>query len=81
MAAIHWKSGIGGNFDDPLKWSTATVPGSSDDTLIDASGTYTVESLLTRTLHSLTLAAGATLELKTVVLTYTFSEPTPTTGP
>lgn len=64
MAAIHWKSGIGGNFDDPLKWSTATVPGSSDDTLIDASGTYTVESLLTRTLHSLTLAAGATLEIE-----------------
>ncbi|QHP67434.1 hypothetical protein EI171_08330 [Bradyrhizobium sp. LCT2] len=63
MTAIHWKSGVGGNFDDASNWSTATVPSSSDDALIDASGTYTVESSLSRTVHSLTMAAGATLEI------------------
>lgn len=63
MTAIQWKSGIGGNFDDASKWSTATVPASLDDALIDASGTYTVESLTARTVHSLTMAIGATLEI------------------
>lgn len=63
MAAIRWKSGVSGNFSDASNWSTATVPGSSDDALINASGTYTVESSLTRTVHSLTMAPGATLEI------------------
>ncbi|MET4176277.1 hypothetical protein ABIB99_007397 [Bradyrhizobium sp. LA6.1] len=63
MTAIHWKSGISGNFDDASKWITATVPSSFDDALIDASGTYTVESSRARTVHSLTMVAGATLEI------------------
>lgn len=64
MTAIHWKSGISGFFDNASNWSTGTVPGSWDDALIDASGTYTVDSLpLTLTLQSLTLAVGATLEV------------------
>ncbi|MDA9475066.1 hypothetical protein XI03_11255 [Bradyrhizobium sp. CCBAU 65884] len=39
------------------------MPGSLDDALIDASGTYTVESLTARTVHSLTMAIGASLEI------------------
>lgn len=65
MTAIHWKSGISGNFDDGFNWSTGGVPSASDDALIDATGTYAVEitSPLTQTVHSLTLVAGATLNI------------------
>lgn len=65
MTAIHWKSGISGNFDDGFNWSTGVVPSASDDALIDATGTYAVEitSPLTQTVHSLALVAGATLNI------------------
>lgn len=59
----HWKSGISGNFDDAFNWSTGRVPSISDEALIDATGTYTVTTSLARTVHSLTLAGGATLNI------------------
>jgi len=44
MANIHWTTGIDGFFQNPLSWSTGTVPGAGDNAIIDAPGTYTVVS-------------------------------------
>lgn len=63
MTAIHWKSGISGNFDDGFNWSTGAVPSASDDALIDATGTYVVTTSLSKTVQSLSTAAGATLDI------------------
>lgn len=63
MAAIHWKSGISGFFDSGTNWSTGTVPGSFDDAVIDATGTYIVTTSLPRTVHSLSTAESATLDI------------------
>ena len=41
MATIKWISG-NGSWTTASNWSPGTVPGSSDDAVIDASGTYTV---------------------------------------
>jgi hypothetical protein len=42
MPTSKWKSGNDGIWDTAGNWSTDTVPGSSDDAVIDASGSYTV---------------------------------------
>jgi hypothetical protein len=41
-AAIHWINTNGGDWSDPTNWSTGTVPGPSDDVLIDVGGNITV---------------------------------------
>lgn len=53
MAAIFWNTGISGNWSVATNWSSDTVPGSSDDVTIDASGAYTV-TVDGRAVHSLT---------------------------
>ena len=42
MANIHWTTGVDGFFQNPLSWSTGTVPGAGDNAVIDAPGAYTV---------------------------------------
>jgi hypothetical protein len=63
MTTIRWKAPVNGFFVDGTKWSTGTVPGASDNALIDASGIYTVISPVAETVASVSLAAGATLEI------------------
>src|SRR5450432_1660789 len=62
MAAIHWLSGVSGDWSTGSNWSSGTVPGSGDDVTIAASGTYTVTISDNEAAHSLTLNdAGATV--------------------
>ena len=61
--AIHWKSGISGTFETASNWSTGTVPRLGDDALIDATGTYTVTTSLGDSVHSISIAAGGTLDI------------------
>lgn len=39
---VYWKDPVSGNWHDPTKWSTNTVPSSSDNVCISVGGTYTV---------------------------------------
>jgi hypothetical protein len=55
MATIHWISG-NGSWTTASNWSPGTVPGSSDDAVIDASGTYTVTLTVTITVHSIAIS-------------------------
>lgn len=63
MTTIHWKSGISGYFDVGANWSIGTAPGSLDDALIDAGGTYTVTTSSATTVHSLGLTSGITFDI------------------
>jgi hypothetical protein len=49
MAIIHWKIATSGDFNTASNWNPAVVPGSGDDAIIDAVGTYTVTSSTTNT--------------------------------
>jgi hypothetical protein len=64
MTQTTWKNGISDIFDNPARWS-AGVPGSTDDALITATGTYTVtvQSSDNITVAGLATAKGATLLL------------------
>lgn len=42
MASISWKAGTSGAWTDASNWSPSVVPGTDDDALIGASGTYVV---------------------------------------
>ena len=42
MANIHWTTGVDGFFQNPLSWSSGSVPGAGDNGVIDAPGAYTV---------------------------------------
>ena len=42
MATISWVGGNGNNWDTAANWSPSTVPGSSDEAVIAASGNFTV---------------------------------------
>ena len=39
---VHWTNAVGGSWTDPLNWSAGTVPGASDNAIIDAIGSYVV---------------------------------------
>jgi len=39
---FYWKDPVSGNWNDGTKWSTSTVPTSSDNVCINVDGTYTV---------------------------------------
>ncbi|MGA6966971.1 MAG: hypothetical protein WBZ51_25595, partial [Xanthobacteraceae bacterium] len=63
MAAINWIAGSG-SWTTASDWSPATVPGSSDDAVINASGAYTVTLSVTITVNSIAISAsGATLSV------------------
>ena len=59
---ISWASAISGNWNDPTKWDSGTVPTAGDDVVIDASGAdYTVTLNTNATVASFTLnSANAT---------------------
>jgi hypothetical protein len=62
---FHWVGGSG-DWSDPSHWSqnntTGTVPGTNDQAIIDASGTYTVTLDTSQNIYSLTVnAAKATV--------------------
>lgn len=63
MAIIHWKIATSGDFNTASNWNPAVVPGSGDDAIIDAVGTYTVTSSTTNTVHALAIVATATLAI------------------
>jgi hypothetical protein len=60
---ISWKQkGLSGDFATASNWDPAVVPGSVDDAIIGAKGTYTVTSSVDETVDSLTIAKkGITL--------------------
>ena len=54
MVAIFWNTGVSGNWSQKSNWSSGTVPGSTDDVTINATGTYTETVDSTYTVNSLT---------------------------
>ena len=54
MASISWSSGTSGVWTGASNWSPAVVPGTNDDALIAASGTYVV-TVSSETVNSITL--------------------------
>jgi hypothetical protein len=61
MATIKWITG-NGSWTTASKWNTGTVPGSSDDAVIDASGSYTVTLSVPITVNSIAISdSSATL--------------------
>ena len=61
MATIKWITG-NGSWTTASKWNTGTVPGSSDDAVIDASGSYTVTLGVPITVNSIAISdSSATL--------------------
>ena len=66
-----WNNGSGGDFSDTADWSTGTIPGAVDTAAISASGIYTVTTSANETVHALTTAAGATLDITGGIFTMT----------
>jgi hypothetical protein len=59
---VTWVNAAGGDWDTPGNWSTGTVPGPSDDTVINLAGiTVTHASPVADAVHSLTSQAGLVL--------------------
>jgi hypothetical protein len=69
MSIVHWKSPVSGSFEDAQSWDTGTPPGVNDDVfltyLTSVQVPYTVTSFPTvlEEIHSLTIAAGVTLDV------------------
>jgi hypothetical protein len=64
MSQIHWLNPVSGGFTNAADWQGGTVPGASDDAILDAVGaTFTVTSAVSETVDSLQLAANATLSI------------------
>ena len=64
MSQIHWKSAVNADFNTAGDWSTGTVPGASDDAILDAAGgAFTVSTSTGETVNSIQLASNATLSL------------------
>src|SRR6185312_2012627 len=62
MATITWTGGVSGDWTTTADWSTGTVPGATDDVIIDVAGGYTVTISSAQSINNLTLnAAGVTL--------------------
>jgi hypothetical protein len=69
MAVRHWAA-ASGNWTTAADWIGGVVPGSTDDAVIDAAGSYTVAENASSTapikVHSITLGAGAVLGITDV---------------
>src|SRR6516225_725498 len=62
MATIYWLTGASGDWSRGSNWVGGVVPGTGDDAVIDASGSYIVTISTAISANSLTLAAsGATV--------------------
>jgi uncharacterized repeat protein (TIGR01451 family) len=60
LTTAHWINSSGGNWNTPSNWSTGSVPTASNDVVIDAAGTYTVNLDVTPAFNTLTVGGGAT---------------------
>ena len=61
---VSWVSAVDGDFADAGKWNPNSVPGSTDDAFITASGSaYTVTSLADVSVNSISIGADATLAI------------------
>jgi len=58
-ATISWTNTSGGNWSAPANWSPNHAPGSGDDAVITANGSYTVTLDTSPTLDSLTLGGSS----------------------
>src|SRR5271154_356196 len=58
-ATITWTNTAGGNWSVAANWSPNQVPGSSDDAVITASGTYNVTLDTSPTVNSLALGGSS----------------------
>jgi uncharacterized repeat protein (TIGR01451 family) len=58
--AVHWINSSGGNWNTGSNWSGGSVPTASNDVVIDAAGTYTVNLDVNPAFNSLTIGGGAT---------------------
>jgi VCBS repeat-containing protein len=65
MAKIHWAFQVDGSFQTGADWVGQTVPGPSDDAILDAAGStdYTVTSSANQTVNSIQTASTATLAI------------------
>jgi hypothetical protein len=62
---LHWLSAVDGLFTDAADWTADLVPGPSDDAILDASGgAFTVTVNVGEAVHSVQLAANATLDVE-----------------
>src|SRR5205814_20908 len=59
-STAHWINSSGGQWNTSANWSTGTVPTASNDVVIDAAGTYTVNLDVTPAFNTLTIGGGAT---------------------
>jgi hypothetical protein len=65
VAAISWKTGVSGSWTTAANWNPATVPISSSDVTIGASGTYTVTLSTATSIDSLDVGnASAELDIE-----------------
>ena len=72
MSQIHWKSSTSADFNTAGDWSTGTVPGGSDDAILDAvGGAFTVSTSTGETVNSIQLASNATLNINARTFTAT----------
>ena len=56
---VVWTNTAGGNWNDAANWSPNQVPGSTNDVVIAASGTYTVTLNISTTVNSLSLGGAS----------------------
>jgi hypothetical protein len=65
MSKIHWSSQVSADFNMSADWSSKTVPGATDDAILDASGStaYTVTASTNETVNSIQTASTATLSI------------------
>ncbi len=65
-AMVTWKDAISGNWTDATKWSSAQVPGASDDVVIDKDGSFTVTLNAVASIASFTLGRTTGTSLQTL---------------
>ena len=53
LAVIQWRQDVSGDFHDPTKWSTGTVPGANDDAVIGDVGSQRITLTKPATIRSL----------------------------
>ena len=64
MTIIHWLNPISGSFTNAADWSGGSVPGASDDAILEVGGAaFTVTSKADVTVRSIALLSNATLAI------------------
>jgi hypothetical protein len=64
MARLHWRTAVNGDFGTASDWTTGTVPGASDNAILDAKGAnFAVTADTSEDVDSLTLASNAILDI------------------